>query len=154
MSNCAAWRKSTISRIAEIQPDFILISSFEHFSPPKGTTSVNSWWAEGSKRTYAQLSSLTPILTYLIDTPRPDRDIPNCLASTAADKCLATPDIGIPQVANFKIIDPKNWLCNSGCPAIVRNRVAYRDASHISVASALELDDRLWRALVAQGFSL
>ena len=154
MSNCAAWRKSTIARIAEIKPDFILMSSFEHFSPPNGTTNVNSWWAEGSKSTYAQLNSLTPILTYLIDTPRPDRDIPDCLASTAESKCLASQNIGIPQVASFELIDPASWLCDITCPAIVRNNVAYRDASHISVATALELDGRLWRALVAKGFSL
>jgi peptidoglycan/LPS O-acetylase OafA/YrhL len=154
MSNCAAWRKSTIARIAQIEPDFILISSFEHFSPPKGVTNVNNWWAEGSQRTYAQLNSLTPILTYLIDTPRPDRDIPNCLASTAADKCLASLGLGIPQVADFELIDPASWLCEITCPAIVRNNVAYRDASHISVATSLELDSRLWQALVAKGFIL
>jgi hypothetical protein len=154
MSNCAAWRKSTIARIAEIKPDFILMSSFEHFSPPKGVTSVNSWWAEGSKRTYAQLNSLTPILTYLIDTPRPDRDIPNCLASTAAEKCLARSGLGIPQVADFELMDPASWLCEITCSAIVRNNVAYRDASHISVATSLELDSRLWQALVAKGFTL
>jgi len=154
MSNCAAWRKSTIARITEIKPDFLLMSSFEHFSPPKGTANVNSWWAEGSKSTYTQLNSLTPILTYLIDTPRPDRDIPDCLASTAESKCLASQNIGLPQVANFELIDPASWLCDITCPAIVRNIAAYRDASHISVATALELDGRLWNALLAKGFSL
>ncbi len=154
MSNCAAWRKSTIARITEIKPDFLLMSSFEHFSPPKGTANVNSWWAEGSKSTYTQLNSLTPILTYLIDTPRPDRDIPDCLASTAESKCLASQNIGLPQVANFELIDPASWLCDITCPAIVRNNAAYRDASHISVATALELDGRLWNALLAKGFSL
>jgi hypothetical protein len=93
-------------------------------------------------------------LIYILDTPLPDRNIPNCLASTSADKCLAGSKIGLPQVADFEIINPAEWLCDGQCKAIVRGNVAYRDASHISVATSLELSDSLWQALLAKGFVL
>ena len=93
-------------------------------------------------------------LIYLLDTPKPERDIPDCLASMRADRCLADNTSGLPQVADFQIIDPSKWLCESTCPGIVRGNVAYRDASHISVATSLELADRLWLALLKHGFSL
>jgi hypothetical protein len=152
MSNCAAWRTSAIARITAERPDLIILSSFEHFVPPGDPRSVEQWWADGSLRTYQTLKPLASKVIYLLDTPLPERNIPNCLASTSADKCLADRTLGLPQVANFDIIDPSKWLCENDCPGIVRGNVAYRDASHISVATSLELSDSLWQALVSKGF--
>jgi peptidoglycan/LPS O-acetylase OafA/YrhL len=154
MSNCAQWRKNAIKRITEAKPDLVILSSFEHFSPEGDSRKVEQWWANGSKESYRILQPLTPKLVYILDTPKPERDIPDCLASTRADKCLANSEKGLPQVADFDLIDPTSWLCEESCPAIVRGNVAYRDASHISVAASLELADRLWQALLDQGFSL
>ena len=154
MSNCTAWRESAIERIAAAKPDLIVLASFEHFAPPSDPRNVKQWWAEGSESTYKTLQPLTPKIVYLLDTPLPNRDIPSCLASTSADKCLAGSRIGLPQVAKFEIIDPAEWLCEEQCKAIVRGNVAYRDASHISVATSLELSDSLWQALVLKGFTL
>ena len=152
MSNCAAWRTSAIGRIAAEKPDLIVLSSFEHFAPQGDPRNVEQWWADGSLRTYETLQPLAAKVVYLLDTPLPERNIPDCLASTRADKCLADITLGLPQVANFEIIDPSKWLCENDCPGIVRGNVAYRDASHISVATSLELSDSLWQALVAKGF--
>jgi hypothetical protein len=154
MSNCAAWRENAIERITKVKPDLIILSSFEHFVPEGGPRNVEKWWAEGSERTYQVLKPLAEKIVYLLDTPLPERNIPDCLASTRADKCLANSKLGLPQIANFEIIDPAKWLCDSECPGIVRGNVAYRDASHISVATSLELSDSLWQALLDQGFSL
>ena len=152
MSNCAAWRANTIARIAAEKPDLIVLSSFEHFVPKGDPRNVEKWWADGSLRTYETLEPLASKVVYLLDTPLPERNIPDCLASTRADKCLADKTLGLPQVANFEIIDPSKWLCENDCPGIVRGNVAYRDASHISVATSLELSDSLWQELVAKGF--
>lgn len=154
MSNCVAWRKSAITRMTAAKPDLIILSSFEHFAPPGDPRSVEQWWAAGSKRTYENLQMLAPMIVYLRDTPLPKRNIPDCLASTSADQCLADSKVGLPQVANFKIIDPAKWLCQIDCPGIVRGNVAYRDASHISVATSLELSGLLWQALLVKGFTL
>jgi hypothetical protein len=106
MSNCAAWRENSIKRIATAKPDLIILSSFEHFVPQGDPRNVKKWWADGSERTYQSLKPITSKIVYLLDTPLPNRDIPSCLASTSADKCLAGSKIGLPQVAKFEIIDP------------------------------------------------
>jgi hypothetical protein len=154
MSNCAAWRESAIERIASAKPDLVILSSFEHFVPAGDPRNVTQWWAEGSVRTYQTLKPLSAKIVYLLDTPLPKRNIPDCLASTSADKCLADSKLGLLQTANFEIIDPSTWLCSLDCPSIVRGNVAYRDASHISIATSLELSDSLWQALVLKGFTL
>ena len=154
MSNCASWRESAIKRISAVKPDLVILSSFEHFIPPGNPRAVKQWWAAGSERTLQTLKPLTGKIIYLLDTPLPTRNIPSCLATTKAEKCLADPNLGLPQVADFEVIDPSEWLCDGTCSGIVRGNVAYRDASHISVATSLELSDRLWKALVAKGFSL
>ena len=154
MSNCATWRENAIARIAKAKPDLIILSSFEHFVPEGDPRKVEQWWAAGSNRTYRTLQPLASKIVYLLDTPLPKRNIPDCLASTSADKCLADSTLGLPQVAQFEIVDPAKWLCTSNCPGIVRGNVAYRDASHISVATSLELSGSLWQALVAKGFTL
>ena len=154
MSNCATWRENAIARIEKAKPDLIILSSFEHFVPQGDPRKVEQWWAAGSNRTYRTLQPLASKIVYLLDTPLPKRNIPDCLASTSADKCLADSTLGLPQVAQFEIVDPAKWLCTSNCPGIVRGNVAYRDASHISVATSLELSDSLWQALVAKGFTL
>ena len=154
MSNCAAWRQNAIKRITEARPELVILSSFEHFSPVGDSRKVEQWWANGSRETYRILQPKAGKLIYLLDTPKPERDIPDCLASMRADKCLADNTRGLPQVADFLTVDTSKWLCEITCPAIVRGNVAYRDASHISVAASLELADRLWQALLDQGFSL
>ena len=154
MSNCAAWRENAIARITSAKPDLVILASFEHFVPQGDPRNVEKWWAAGSDRTYQILEPLTAKMVYLLDTPLPKRNIPDCLASTSADKCLADSQLGLPQTANFEIIDPAKWLCQVNCPGIVRGNVAYRDASHISIATSLELSDSLWQALVVKGFTL
>ena len=154
MKNCEEWRSSAISRIAVMKPDLVILSSFEHYSPIGDPRKVEEWWVAGSKKSYQILQPLSPKLIYLLDTPLPDRNIPDCLATTRANRCIANDEKGLPQVADFQIIKPSIWLCESDCPGTVRGNVAYRDASHISVATSLELADRLWLALLGHGFSL
>ena len=154
MSNCSSWRTTAIQRIKKAKPDLLILSSFEHYAPIGDPRKVKQWWEEGSLRSFQNLRLLSPRIIYLIDTPLPSRNIPDCLASTSADKCFANSNKGLPQVAGFQIIDPTKWLCTNICPGVVRGTVAYRDASHISVATSLELSDRLWDALVARGFTL
>ena len=154
MKNCEEWRSSAISRIAVMKPDLVILSSFEHYSPIGDPRKVEEWWVAGSKKSYQILQPLSPKLIYLLDTPLPERNIPDCLATTREDRCVANAEKGLPQVADFQIINPSIWLCQTDCPGIVRGNVAYRDASHISVATSLELGDRLWLALLGHGFSI
>jgi hypothetical protein len=94
---------------------------------------------------------LSDHLIYISDTPRPKRDIPNCLASKDVKSCNTTQETPVKIINGFQKIDPTAWLCSDQCPAIQDGYVVYRDASHISVAAALALKPQLEAALLEKG---
>jgi hypothetical protein len=90
-------------------------------------------------------------LIYISDTPHPSRDIPNCLAANGGAKCddIETSDSRVS--GGFIKVDPTPWLCTDKCPAVVNGMVAYRDASHISVAMSRSLSLELGGVLTDLG---
>jgi SGNH domain (fused to AT3 domains) len=99
----------------------------------------------------ADLQGSSRNLIYISDTPRPLRDIPNCLASRDSHTCDSTEKTPNLIINGFKQIDPTPWLCTSFCPAIQDGYVVYRDGSHISVEAALALTIKLEAALKDKG---
>jgi hypothetical protein len=151
MVHCTKWRENSIKRIAQIKPMAVITSSFQYFTPAKGTGSRGQWWNDGQRKLLRDLKGSTDHLIYISDTPRPLRDIPNCLASRNSSTCDSTQKTPVSIISGFQIINPNPWLCSSYCPAIVDGTVAYRDASHISVDMALKLLPKLEEALIAKG---
>ena len=149
--HCEKWRENSVKRIKEIKPAAVILSSYQHFSPPSRFSDVDKWWTDGQKRLLSSLSGSSDHLIYISDTPRPKRDIPNCLASRDVKSCNTTERTPVKVIRGFEIIDPAPWLCTSICPAIQDGYVVYRDASHISVAAALALKPQLEAALVSKG---
>jgi len=149
--HCEKWRENSVQRIKEIKPAAVILSSYQHFSPPGRFSDVDKWWTDGQKRLLSSLSGSSEHLIYISDTPRPMRDIPNCLASRDVKSCNTTERTPVKIIRGFDIIDPAPWLCTSICPAIQDGYVVYRDASHISVAAALALKPQLEAALVTKG---
>ena len=149
--HCEKWRENSIARIQSIKPDAVIVSSFQYFTPPSGFPSRSQWWSDGQRRLLNDLKGSSPRLIYISDTPRPLRDIPNCLASRDSHSCDSTEKTPNVIIDGFIKIDPTSWLCTSFCPAIKDGYVAYRDASHISVAAALALKPELEKALVDTG---
>lgn len=149
--HCEKWRENSVQRIKEIKPAAVILSSYQHFSPPSRFSDVDKWWTDGQKRLLSSLSGSSEHLIYISDTPRPMRDIPNCLASRDVKSCNTTERTPVKIIRGFDIIDPAPWLCTSICPAIQDGYVVYRDASHISVAAALALKPQLEAALVTKG---
>jgi peptidoglycan/LPS O-acetylase OafA/YrhL len=149
--HCEKWRENSVKRIKEIKPAAVILSSYQHFSPPSRFSDVNKWWTDGQKRLLSSLSGSSDHLIYISDTPRPKRDIPNCLASRDVKSCNTTERTPVKVIRGFEVIDPASWLCTTICPAIQDGYVVYRDASHISVAAALALKPQLEAALVTKG---
>ena len=149
--HCEKWRENSVKRIKEIKPAAVILSSYQHFSPPSRFSDVDKWWTDGQKRLLSSLIGSSDHLIYISDTPRPKRDIPNCLASRDVKSCNTTERTPVKIIRGFEIIDPAPWLCTSICPAIQDGYVVYRDASHISVAAALALKPQLEAALVTKG---
>ena len=149
--HCQKWRENSIARIKSIHPAAVIMSSFQYFTPPNGYPDRNKWWYDGQKRLLAELRGTSDHLIYISDTPRPLRDIPNCLASRDTHTCDSTVRSKNEIINGFQKIDPTPWLCSSFCPAIQNGYVVYRDASHISVAAALALKPQLEASLIAKG---
>ena len=149
--HCTKWRENSIKRIAEIQPLAVITSSFQYFTPANSSITRAQWWNEGQRKLLKGLRGSTNNLIYISDTPRPLRDIPNCLASRDSKVCDSTERSKVSVIRGFDVINPNPWLCSSYCPAIVEGTVAYRDASHISVDMALKLLPKLEAALIAKG---
>jgi hypothetical protein len=149
--HCKKWRENSIARIKSIKPDAVIVSSFQYFTAPAGFPSPTQWWTDGQKRLLRELQGSSSRLIYISDTPRPLRDIPNCLASRDPHSCDSTEKTPNLIIDGFVKIDPTSWLCTSFCPAIKNGYVVYRDASHISVAAALDLKPELEKALRKTG---
>lgn len=149
--HCEKWRQNSIARIKSIHPDAVITSSFQYFTPPSGFPSKSRWWDDGQRRLLSELRGSSNHLIYISDTPRPLRDIPNCLASRDSHTCDSTEKTRNVIINGFEKIDPTPWLCTSYCPAIKDGYVVYRDASHISVAASLALKPELEEALLAKG---
>ncbi len=150
-TDCNKWRENSIKRIKEINPKAVITSSFQYYTPGSGSSDRISWWKDGQERLLSALRGTSENLIYISDTPRPLRDIPNCLSSRDSHSCDSTKKSPVQIIAGFKKIDPTPWLCSSFCPAIQDGYVAYRDASHISVQAAISLKPQLEAALLAKG---
>ena len=149
--HCEKWRDYAIDRIKKLRPEAVIMSSFQYFSAPNGYPSENKWWNDGQVRLLKSLRGLSDHLVYISDTPRPLRDIPNCLASKDVSSCNTTQKTPVKTIDGFEKIDPNPWLCTNQCPAIQDGYVVYRDGSHISVAAAIALKSQLEAALLAKG---
>jgi len=149
--DCETWRDKSVARIKQIRPAAVILSNFQHFTPPRGYPDENKWWTDGQKRLLTSLRGSSDHLIYISDTPRPIGDIPNCLASRDVKSCNTTERTPVKVIKGFETIDPAPWLCSKYCPAIQDGYVVYRDASHISVAAALALKPQLEAALISKG---
>jgi peptidoglycan/LPS O-acetylase OafA/YrhL len=149
--DCETWRDKSVASIKQIRPAAVILSSFQYFTPPRGYPDENKWWTDGQKRLLTSLRGSSDHLIYISDTPRPKRDIPNCLASRDVKSCDTTERTPVKVIKGFETIDPAPWLCSKYCPAIQDGYVVYRDASHISVATALALKPQLESALISKG---
>ncbi len=154
MSRCKQWRINTIKRIQEINPDVLIMSSFQYFAQPPRFTDREKWWNDGQRKLLTEVKNISPHLIYITDTPHPLRDIPACLANYSISKCNTTQRSEDLSISGFNVINPNSWLCSRVCPAVKDGVVAYRDASHISVDIAIALIPRLTQALRDQGVNL
>jgi peptidoglycan/LPS O-acetylase OafA/YrhL len=150
-SDCEKWRSNSVKRIKELAPVAVITSSFQYFTPPHGYPDEDTWWRDGQIRLLRDLQGSAQHFIYISDTPRPQRDIPSCLASRDPQSCDSSEKTKDKIINGFEKIDPTPWLCTTNCPAIVNGYVAYRDASHISVSAALALKPQLEAALISKG---
>jgi hypothetical protein len=153
-SDCFTWRDYAYKRIAQIEPEAILVSGFQHFEVPAGYASRTQWWREGEAKTLAGLRGTSQHIVYISDTPHPKRDIPSCLAAGNLSRCNTSEKSQPIFSPGYQRINPTMWLCAEVCPAIIGNTVVYRDSSHLTVAMSRKLSTQLATALTSLGVAL
>ena len=146
-SECKKWRQSILQRLKEIKPDAVIMSGFQHFTPPTDITNPENWWKQGLSKLHLELKVVDAQQIYIADTPIPQVNVPECLSNKSISDCSKVKKSPVWSVPGFTFIDPTSWLCDSSCPVVIDKTVAYRDRSHISVDMALHLSTQLSKAL-------
>jgi peptidoglycan/LPS O-acetylase OafA/YrhL len=151
-TECYLFRKAVLEEIQNINPDITITSELTY------QESNN----ENYTKFLQKLTSISQKVIRLEDTPKPTKNIPECVTKNFSDiqKCSFVTQNGnnkspqnqsYDQIANtlsIKTIDTKNWFCINGiCPPIINNHVVYNDDSHVSDSYTLLLSQILNKKL-------
>jgi hypothetical protein len=150
-SECRKWQDNQIAKIKKIKPNLLIITNSEHYQLNSKENSKQFYWQQGQRKLYEELKPVSENVIFLVDTPKPQIDVPACLASGKEQECTQINKpikFGSPS---YKRVDLTNWFCNSNCPAIKDDYIVYRDASHISLAAALAATEILRSELIKIG---
>jgi peptidoglycan/LPS O-acetylase OafA/YrhL len=146
-TECDAWRTATMTRIAALKPDLIVVSESENVVPSKVPPAE---FAADTVTTLQRFQATSKAkVVFLSDIPVPNYDMPGCVAQHLdnAKACnfavrnayiyperhkAMAPAI---QRAGFAVVDPLSWLCTSSmCPAVIGNYLVYRNTTHMSAS--------------------
>ncbi len=150
-SECKKWQENQMVKIKKIKPDILILTNSEHYQLKESENQKNFYWQQAQRKLYEELKPVSKNVIFLVDTPKPQIDVPACLASGKEEECnqIDRPTkLGSPS---YKKIDLTDWFCDSTCPAIKEDYIVYRDASHISLAAALEATEILRSELIKIG---
>jgi SGNH domain (fused to AT3 domains) len=145
-TECSEWRQRTIQRIIQLHPDLVVMSQSDAVP---GTAVANNEWAERTVRSAREFQNAGLRVTYILDTPYPGKNVPDCVASNldSVGDCSARVERVWPYggrhdvmaqtltLAGITSLEPRDWFCTiRDCPAIIGNILVYRDDSHMSTA--------------------
>lgn len=161
-TECEAWRQSALARIAELQPELVIIS--ESDGPVADSTrQARSYalspaaWKQGLRATMSYLDSQSIHAIFIADVPRPGFDVPTCLSRATAhegapDACNVARALALNEDARTaeqaalnglkqaRLLDFADTLCpKQVCPTMVAGQVVYRDSDHLTSSFAHSL---------------
>ena len=143
-SSCAIWQIKLITKINTDKPALVILSDYTEYKYPlrQGAGSYESRWSSGLTKFLSQIHS--PVL-FLSDTPKPTSVIGN-FTLTRSQATQMTRDLV--QGLGATYVDTSAWLCGKKCSSTFLGANTYRDLSHISVTTAINLSKRLQAAIV------
>jgi hypothetical protein len=155
---CVRWRFAALSYIKSIRPKVVVISNSSAYVARPGFADEYARlsfdeWEEGVRSMLNALSPSTGLVVLLRDTPRPDIDVPVCLARAAshpgifssrecdvsskhalAGAIWQTEGSAATGFTNTALLDMTDQFCTSNlCPATANGIVVYRDGNHMSL---------------------
>lgn len=160
-SECDEWRDRVVERVAAERPALVLVaSSHPYRSAGNGAPAESDGGtalAAGLVETLGRLRPLAGAVALIGDTPKFDRDPPECLSShldevlecaepradTVDSRWLAE-EGRIAGLAGATLIDPTDWACPTDpCPAVIGRYLVYRDTHHLATPYVVALRERL-----------
>jgi len=155
-SECDTWRNKAIKRIVKAKPDLIITGSLTTYrtiadGKRLGREASDAALIDGYVTTLDRLRRTGAQLRVMHDTPRPDEDIPSCVAqhkhnldtcSFGKSKAFDYTPIGTRAAARagVGVLDATDKLCPRGrCPAVIGNALVYRNAGHLTATYAATL---------------
>ena len=175
-TECTSWRRAKLRQILALQPDFVVLSSYDHYIPADGEAS--SWnvtpasWEAGLRRTYGMLSRAGITTIAMRDVPDAGFDAPACLSRRASGApfqlrdcsydladalrpaAIAAQQSAARGLENVVVLSMNDRVCpRSPCSVMQRGSVVFRDGDHLTTtfsrAEAPVLGARIVRAISA-----
>ncbi|HKP16664.1 MAG TPA: acyltransferase family protein [Gemmatimonadaceae bacterium] len=167
---CVRYHEAMMRRIIAMRPAAVVLSSWDHYIPPNGTS--EEWqlsvatWERGLRRTYARLAAAGIHTIVLRDVPRTGFDVPACLSRRAARLPLAractyeraTSVSGVAVAAQdraarglpVRIVDMNDQVCDTPRCRVVRNgSIVFTDDNHLTASFSRSLATVLGQRIAA-----
>ena len=144
-TECRTYNEAVIGRLQEIRPNLTLVSMSRWSVRPIGTEGVTIRdQAAAIARMMARIPGSTAVLA---DTPYARIDVPACLSANLTDirQCSISRSVAFggralsrerqaAEMAGAGLVDLNRVICpgTDRCPAVLDNRIVYRDEHHLT----------------------
>lgn len=135
---CTEWTDNLLAAIERERPDVVVVGYSINI--------VTFRWSS-FQRSIEQLAELVPHVLVIQDTPRPNGDVPDCVAGNLYDpaECAIEPRTPKDRERESEAVSAggatqlvvEDWFCRGNtCPVVLDDYLLYRDDSHISTVAA------------------
>ncbi|EST38971.1 hypothetical protein N566_04630 [Streptomycetaceae bacterium MP113-05] len=159
-TECDAWRKSALERIAAAEPSLVLVGNKDEQDVMRdggrlGDAESAAAMKQGLVATLEELKGTGAQVRIFGDVPYPSQDTPSCVSASPGaladcafplDEGLSYERVGLDaaEKAGVGAVDPVPVLCPEGiCPAVIGNVIVYRHDEHITATYMGTLTDWL-----------
>jgi hypothetical protein len=156
---CQSFQKNLATYISQQHFDKIFISNFtqQQYSLVDQSTPYVDQWIAGTN-SFIKAANIDKKIVFIQDTPLASSNTVACLTthSSATTLCDFTIKIdltfeavkNLAKTHSYPIIQTNSWLCSQDkCFATLNHHNTYRDSTHISVTTSIELSDKIAQSL-------
>jgi peptidoglycan/LPS O-acetylase OafA/YrhL len=155
---CEVWRKDALRKIEQLQPSMVVLGNAGNLTAPLTARpgAFSDTWKAALARTIRAVQEFGASTVVLQDTPAwsatPNRALSASLNDVShvaesrnrlIDHAARAAEAAAAGSTRSTLIDPVGWLCDDQCAPVIWNRLAYRDANHITETLAKTLSPRL-----------
>jgi len=159
-AGCDRWRAAVIDRIAELEPQLVVLSNFAVY-PDQGADGIaDDVWSAGLEATINAMPDATRTVVFA-DTPSFTETPAICLSANidSADRCSAPRSQAAHEAraaierdaaadSGAAFADFTDLICDADtCGTIIGSTLVYRDAHHISATFSTLLAPNIWRGI-------